>query len=361
MLTHAMNRFICSQRDLWLDLGRAESKWLRKKLDATPIDRPVYITGLARGGTTITLELLARMEGVVTHTYRDFPLLLTPYALRRFFAFFDCFDLGTSKKIERSHKDRLLITASSPESMEEVLWMSFFKTLHDETRSNTLGATTSLPAFERFYTDHIKKLLLAEKASRYVSKANYNLTRIRYLHKLFPDARFVLVVRDPVWHIASLMKQHRIFCEEQQKNPAALEHTNMSGHFEFGLGRKLIHTGDDAKMSAILETFAAGRDTQGWARYWGALYAYGLGLLDDPALRDRLLVVHYEELCEKAEVTLDRLLTFTELPCDEATKRTMAGELSVPDYYQPKFTEEELASIRSLTDATYRAYDRFRL
>lgn len=361
MLTHAMNRFICSQRELWLDLGKAESKWLRKKLDTASIDRPVYITGLARGGTTITLEMLARMEGVVTHTYRDFPLLLTPYALRRFFAFFDRFDLGKSKKIERSHKDRLLITASSPESMEEVLWISFFKHLHDETRSNALSATTSLPAFERFYTDHIKKLLLAEKAVRYVSKANYNLTRICYLHKLFPEARFVLVVRNPVWHIASLIKQHRIFCEEQRKNPAALEHTNLTGHFEFGLGRKLIHTGDDAKIKAVQESFSAGRDTQGWARYWDALYAYGLGLLDDAALRNSILVVHYEDLCTKADVTLERLLDFTGLTCDAEKKRAMAQELSAPDYYQPKFSEEELASIRSLTDATYRAYDRYRL
>lgn len=353
---HAINRFICARRDIWLDLGKAESRWLRTKLDATSLTAPVYITGLARGGTSVMLEMLAQAEGVATHTYRDFPLLLTPYVVRRFYAAFDRFDFGTPRRIERAHKDRLLITPRSPESMEEVLWMSFFTTLHDETRSNLLTEKTSLPPFERFYTDHIKKLLLAERATRYVSKANYNFTRIRYLRTLFPDARFVVLLRDPIWHVASLMKQHRLFCAEQEKNPTALEHTDLTGHFEFGLNRRLIHAGDDTKMSAIQSAFAQGREAEAWARYWESLYAYGLTLLYDPALHGALLVVHYEDLCTAPQAMLEKIFSFAGLRCDENKKRAMAETLSAPEYYRPTFDAQETQRIRDITANTYAAY-----
>lgn len=360
MLSHTINRFICSQRDLWIDLGRLESQCLRKTLDVTPITAPVYITGMARGGTTITLELLSQAESVVTHTYRDFPLLFTPYLLRRFFHFFDRFSKKTPIKTERSHKDRILITPASPESMEEVLWMSFFRKLHEPNRNNVLDENTSRPRFERFYADHIKKLMIAEDAHRYVSKANYNATRIRYLRKLFPDARFLLLVRDPLWHIASIMKQDKLFREVQEKDPAAVEHVTLTGHFEFGLGRRLINTGDEQAMAAIEADFTKGWEVEGWARYWNSIYSYLLTLLEDPALRQNLMVVHYEELCADTPGMLQKIFAFTGLSCSEETRRKMAEGITKPEYYKPAFSAEEAQTIHTITGDTYRAYDRFR-
>ena len=90
--------------------------------------------------------------------------------------------------------------------------------------SQVLDAATSNPAFERFYADHLKKILLVRGGQRYLSKGNYNLTRFAYLRKLFPDARFIVPVRDPRWHIASLMKQHRLFCAEERRDPRILKH-----------------------------------------------------------------------------------------------------------------------------------------
>ena len=50
---------------------------------------------------------------------------------------------------------------------------------------------------EAFYRDHIRKLLWLRGGRRYLSKGNYNTTRIAYLARLFPDARFIVPVRDP--------------------------------------------------------------------------------------------------------------------------------------------------------------------
>src|SRR3546814_18222232 len=92
----------------------------------------------------------------------------------------------------------------------------------------------------------MRKLLWVRRRPRYLAKANYNGTRMEYLLKLFPDARFVLPLRDPAAHIASLMKQQRLFCEGERRHPAALEHMRRIGHFEFGIDRRPIHVGDGA-------------------------------------------------------------------------------------------------------------------
>src|SRR3546814_13405511 len=74
-------------------------------------------------------------------------------------------------------------------------------------------AETDCPEFERFFRDHLRKLLWVRRRPRYLSKANYSVTRMAYLLTLFPDARFVLPLRDPAAHIASLVKQPRLFCQ----------------------------------------------------------------------------------------------------------------------------------------------------
>ena len=64
----------------WLRLGDWETGFLRDQVEQVTIDRPIYVTGLARSGSTILLELLARQSEVVSHRYRDFPVVPVPWA-----------------------------------------------------------------------------------------------------------------------------------------------------------------------------------------------------------------------------------------------------------------------------------------
>src|SRR5690606_16366424 len=98
--------------------------------------------------------------------------------------------------------------------------------------SQFLDRSCSNPEFEKFYRDHLLKLLWVRDRSRYASKGNYNISRLPYLQKMFPEARFVVPIRHPVPHIASLMKQHRLFVEGETKYPRALAHMQRVGHFE---------------------------------------------------------------------------------------------------------------------------------
>ena len=346
----ALGGLIDRTAGFWQKLGDLESSAHRAELDAIEIDRPCYVAGLARSGSTILLELLAGQPGMATHRYRDFPPVYTPLFWNRAFAHVYRADAPPA---ERAHKDRILVTPDSPEAMEEVLWMRFFPGAHDTNRGQVLDAATHNPAFERFYADHLKKMMLVRGGRRYLSKGNYNLSRFAYLQKLFPTARFIVPVRDPRWHVASLMKQHRLFCAEERRDPRILRHMQRAGHLEFGLDRRAINVGDTAKAQGIEALWREGQEVRGWARYWAMLYGFVLDQRDaDPALKRAVMMVRYEDLCDRAEATLEAAFAHVELAIDPVSRAGMAARLSQPTYYDPGFTATDEAVIAAETADT---------
>src|SRR5690606_13322516 len=117
---------------LWTRLGNWETRLLEERITGVEVRRPIYIAGLARSGSTILLELLACHPETVTHRYRDFPLVATPWAWNWFLD-----RAGAREQVarERAHRDRIAVTPESPEAFEEVIWMAFFPGLHDATRN----------------------------------------------------------------------------------------------------------------------------------------------------------------------------------------------------------------------------------
>lgn len=331
----------------WQRLGELESRIYAGELEEVRVDRPVYVTGLARAGTTILLEILAGRPGVATHRYRDFPPVYTPILWNRAFAQIYKSDAPPS---ERAHKDRILVTPDSPEAMEEVLWMRFFPQAHDSAALQVLDPATSNPAFERFYVEHVRKMLLIRKGARYLSKGNYNISRLAYLRRLFPDARFIVPVRDPSWHIASLMKQHRLFCAEETRDPRILAHMRRAGHLEFGLDRRAINVGDGV-AAEVERLWADGQEVRGWARYWNSLYRFVARQreADPEGLGEATMVVRYEDLCDRPRDTLAAVLAHARLDATDAELGTLAARLSAPAYYEPGFTAKDKAAIAEET------------
>jgi hypothetical protein len=332
---------VLRHRDTWCVLGNWETRFLAKQLKATRIDRPVFIAGLARAGTTILLRKLSEAPGFVTHRYSDFPFLFTPYTwalLRR------CLPPRTQEPHERTHKDGIMVTDDSPEGMEEVLWMSFFGDLHDPDMSNVLDERVQRADFEGFLRDHIRKLIFARGGTRYLSKNNYNLTRLRYLARIFSDALFLLPIRGPIEHVASLMKQHLLFSSLQRKSIGARRHLQLLGHFEFGLDRRPINPDRDEAVRAVRDCWDREKEARGWAKYWALLYGYVLDTLHaTPDLASRCLIVRYEDLCKREPHTMRAVCRHIDLPGSLA--EDLGRGLHQPDYYTVQFTRSEFAAI----------------
>mgnify|MGYP001559877436 CR=1 FL=1 len=291
-------------------LGDRETSLLRKQLTEIRIEMPVFITGLARAGTTLLLEILSRVDGVATHRYRDFPLVMAPYFWERFTSRYAVSQVS----VERPHKDRIRITKESPEAFEEPIWQFFFPFVHDPKYLHKIGRETSAPEFERFFSDQLKKILLLRKGGRYLSKGNYNLTRIEYLSKVFPDARFVIPVRHPQTHVYSLMRQHKLFCEYSNKDKRVPDYLRAAGHYEFGPQRVPVSFSSVATQR-ILEAWQNAQEHIGYAIQWAQIYGYIAELRQqDKELSERIFLVRYEDMCANPKATLDKLLAFTGLP-----------------------------------------------
>lgn len=347
---HAISGHIERHRGAWIRAGNWETKLVRERIAEVQVRKPIYIAGLARSGTTVLLELLAGHPQAASHRYRDYPPVFTPYAWNRFV---DRAQAKSEAPSERAHGDGIAVNADSPEAFEEALWMAFFPRLHEAGHSSVLDRQTSRPEFERFYDEHLRKLMAVRGSSRYVAKGNYNLTRLAYLQKLYPDARFVLAIREPLGHIASLLKQQTLFAAGGHAHPRAVDHLRRVGHFEFGLDRRAIATGDVRAAEAIQQHWAGGDEVSGWARYWANVYGWlQAQLAEDQALCEASLIVRFEDLCREPHKTIAKLFAHVELEPDSKRLAAAADGMRFPGYYQAGFSDEERAVIQQETAAT---------
>jgi hypothetical protein len=335
---------------LFVGLGNLESLMLTRSLSTQAVDRPVYICGLPRAGTTITLQMLSEHPDVVTHKYADFLMPYMPWVWNKVFPHIPVDAMR--KPVPRIHRDRIQVTRDSAEMGEEILWEHFFPHIHAEANYSVLDGATSNPRFERFYSEHLRKLALVRGRNRYVSKAIMCVVRMQYLRKLFPDARFLLYVRNPVDHVASLIKQDRIWAELLRDDPRQIEIIELTGHHEFGPNQVMANVGNPDELREIRALFDGGKWAESRARYWAYVYGFvGKQLEDDPELARRVCIVRYEDLCSDSLATIDRILAHTELePQAFAGTRAAYGEkLSFPDYYKPAFDAAQLSEITSAT------------
>jgi len=330
---HLLSGWVHHCPRFWLALARLESQSLGKALDL-PIAQPLFVCGLARSGSTLLHEVLSAHPSVATHRVKDYPFVFTPYWWRKASA-----GRRPTPPQERAHGDRMLIHSDSPEALEEMLWMAYFPSCHDPRQTNVLTRDTSTPAFEDFYRTHLRKVMYSERRTRYAAKANYHVARLAYLHRLFPDARFVLPIREPTSHIASLMRQHERFSAAGREYPRSLASLQRIGHFEFGLDRRPIHLGDGERVKSIVQLWVNDEEVRGWARYWAMVHGYLWDLLEaEEELRAASLVVRFEDMCAQPHQNLRTVLAHAGLSDSEAIVQQFASTIRPPDYYEQQST-----------------------
>lgn len=346
---HLLGGFVHRHPKFWRWLARRETASIERQLDQTPLSMPIYISGLARSGSTLLHEVVASHPEVATHRVKDYPMVFTPYWWRRATA-----NIAPSAPRERVHRDGVVVTSASPDALEEMLWMAFFPDCHDPDQNNvpTIGAAHA--KFDSFYQAHLQKLLLAEGKTRYAAKANYHVARLAYLVRLFPDAKFLIPVREPAAHIASLRRQHEWFSEGERASPRALAYMRRSGHFEFGLDRRPLNLGDQERVRRIGEAWASGDEVRGLALYWNMVHAYLVRLLEsDEQVRSASLVVRFEQVCEAPLETFARVFNHCRLPDAEPICQRWATDVRKPAY-RPNLSDDDLAVIRQETEETAR-------
>jgi hypothetical protein len=345
---HVLGGLVHRHPRVWLWLGRRESAQLADELARRPVRAPIFVCGLARSGSTLLHEAVAAHPGVATHRVKDYPLVFTPYWWRRATT-----GRGPGPARERAHHDRVMVTPDSPDALEEMVWAAFFPRCHDPATDNRLGRGDRHPAFESFYDAHLRKLMLAEGADRYAAKANYHVTRIPYLLRLYPDARLLVPVREPAAHVASLAHQHRWFSHGQRAHPRLLSYMRWSGHFEFGLDRRPMHLGDDDRARAVRAAWDRGDEVRGLAMYWDMVYRSLADLIaTDDRVRAAVRPVRYEDVRATPAETLRAALDHCGLPEAGTVADRLAGGIRAATTTPADLSAADRAVIEAETRST---------
>jgi Sulfotransferase family len=339
---------VCNHTQFWLRLGRLENAMLSDRLAEIPVVAPIFVCGMARSGSTILLEIINEHFDTKSFTYRDFPFVHIPWFWSQVLSFSPI----EGVPVERAHKDRIMITPQSPEAMEEMLWMHTIPNLHSEELSHLKDGNFECGAFANHYISTIKKLLLISGKSRYLSKGNYNITRIKYLLKLFPDARFVIPIRHPISHVRSSIKQHQLFLEAEKEDRRVLDHLQRVGHFEFGNSRQAVNSGNPSDSIIINQHFAREENLSGYSKQWSVIYEHIYNLLTDPEVANAITLVKYEELCEYSQDVLINLFSHIGLDNGDDIIDKYIEKLTLPKYYEEGFSGDDVHIIKSITNDT---------
>lgn len=271
---------------------------VRTDPSAVVSQRHVFVSGLARAGTTVLMRRFHATGQYRSLTYRDMPFVLAPNLWRRL----SQLSRRDVQRSERAHGDKLLVDVDSPESLDEVFWRIFAGDEYLE-RDRLKPHAPGDELVEK-YVRYVNAILSANdpRMDRYLSKNNNNILRLGTLHRAFPNALLLIPFRDPLQHAHSLLRQHLRFSELQAKDEFVLSYMSWLGHHEFGLDHRPFRFEGGVPAACPPTTLDY------WLHLWCETYSWLERSKPEPAV-----FVCYEDLCLRAQ-TWKRLAELAAIP-----------------------------------------------
>jgi hypothetical protein len=215
-------------------LARLDDSLFARQIADVADNPPIFITSLARGGTTALLNAMHDLPLIGTHRYCDMPFISAPMLWSRL--------AGRRSRVaerERAHGDGLKIGLQSPEAFDEILWMLCWPEKYRDKKILLWQKGDLKTPAQAFFRTHFRKIAKLRHPSeaaavRYLSKNNANVARLDLLPTLFPGCQLVIVLREPSAHAASLHRQHQNFSRLHASDAFSMRYMRDIGHFEFG-------------------------------------------------------------------------------------------------------------------------------
>ncbi|MCE7795983.1 sulfotransferase [Sphingobium sufflavum] len=297
-LLHRLALGLPALAELSFDLDQRASG-AAHRADAVAGQPHVFVTGLARAGTTILLRHLHDSRRFRSLTYRDMPFPLAPNLWRRVSARWRKGRSADAPARQRAHGDGIPVDADSPEALEELFWR--IQSGSDYIRRHGLLPHQPDDHVMTLFRRYVAAIMASPDAgqARYLSKNNNNILRLPALQQGFPAALFVIPFRHPADHALSLWRQHRHFRALQRHSPFIRTYMDGLAHHEFGLGQRpfLIGGPPPPHLTPDVPDY--------WLDMWIRVHRHLVGQANG-----RMLLVCHEELCTDPAVwrrLLDRL------------------------------------------------------
>lgn len=300
-LDRALHRFALSSTtiaDLSFDL---DQRCVNGDPMAIANNRHVFISGLARAGTTMLMRMFYASGRYQSLTYRDMPFVLAPNLWQRVSSL-SRVNLHASG---RSHGDGMLVDGDSPESLEEVFWRVFSGEEYIG-RSSLVPHTPDQSTIMK-YVQYVNAILFSDERSRrlYLSKNNNNILRLSAIRTAFPNALILIPFRTPLQQAYSLLQQHERFTKMQSEQHFVLDYMTWIGRHDFGLGHRPIRLGRGNR-----EEFPE-NSLNYWLQLWLDTYRWL-----DKTKPENSYFVCYDDLCDQPAVS-QTLAKLADLPAHQ--------------------------------------------
>jgi hypothetical protein len=233
-------------------------------------DDHIFISGLARSGSTILLNAIYESNEFASLSYSDMPFVLAPNLWSKISSNFNPTSL-----VERAHGDGIKISSNSPEAFEEVFWRTF-----DDSEIES----------HKKFISYVNSITQSYKKNRYLSKNNQNIKRVNLILDIFPNSKVLIPFRDPVQHANSLLTQHIKFLNESSSNSFTSQYMHLIGHTEFGFNYEPLH--------AEGLSFKDDLEINHWMEQWIKMYER---LIEEFQDSQNVHFVCYEKLCMSEE------------------------------------------------------------
>lgn len=237
-------------------------------------DNHVFVSGLARSGTTILLNAIYESNEFASLSYQDMPFVLAPNLWSRL-----SFNKQDSNLVERAHGDGIKVSIKSPEAFEEVFWKTF----------NECDESTK----EKFH-NYVRLVNQKYKKKRYLSKNNQNIRRLELISRIFPNSKILIPFRNPIQQAYSLLSQHQQFIESAKNDRFLSDYMRWIGHTEFGPNYMPIHN-----KNLIFED---NMDINHWLEQWLLTYQNCHEKFKDTK---NIYFICYEQMCSSKDYWLD--------------------------------------------------------
>jgi hypothetical protein len=242
----------------------------------------VFVTGLARAGTTILLRELHASGQFGSLLYADMPFVLAP----NLWASISRSARKPFEAVERDHGDGIAVNLDSPEAFDEVFW----RILCGKSYIRADGLLPHRPGAQAIarYRDFIRLVLRRRGKSRYLTKCNNNILRLGTLAGAMPDCTFLLVIRAPLTHADSLLRQHRR--SAQSTDRFRRDYIRWLAHHEFGIDHRPFRFADCPVGDPNQFDY--------WLATWLACYS---ALEPIVAAHPNICVTPYERICAEPQ------------------------------------------------------------
>jgi hypothetical protein len=230
------------------------------------IDRPIFIIGIQRSGTTVLDNLFTRhkdtafFEGFCNKYYMSpWKFWTIPIQVRRY-------------------KQR-------PPSTEGRVWRRYFTEIDYVDERKLTGE------MRKYYYSAIKAELRAFDAKRFVNKNPSHCLRLRWLNAMFPDALYILIRRDSKAVVNSIYQKMQNYWQMQLE-------TEYEHGYKGYVTIKEVFGKDVSRLEACINFYNYIRSTLE---------------KDLPTIQDRLTEVRYEDFVTGPRQELARLFEFSGL------------------------------------------------